>query len=416
MVFYKNIYTKMLPLKFCIPNIMNKKIFLYCFMLVLSKSITAQKIITVDDAVSMALQNNKNTTAAILGITKQKQLLKGSYNLPNPEVFLESPTGNFYTTSILQSFEFPSVYTKQYQLQKEKITYAEKEKNITTNDVKYQVVLLYLKLQYAKAISDQLQIQDTAFYNITKAAGRQFDAGQIDYLQKIFTENQYGEVHNQYTQILLNIKNIENQFQYFTGIKEKFSITPFDKNNIAFANTEIDTAKLSTNATVQLLQQDIIIAEKNVALQKSKALPGFAFGYFNQGEKSTVFQNRFRFGIRLPLWAGQYKSSISAAKTDVEISKQKSNGLTQQLTLQMLQANNDNLLAQQSLLYYENTGLKKANEILNTARRFFESGENDYINYLRTINDAYAIQLKYIEAINNYKISIINSNYLKGTL
>ena len=59
---------------------------------------------------------------------------------------------------------------------------------------------------------------------------------------------------------------------------------------------------------------------------------------------------------------------------------------------------------------------KKANEIITTAKRFFASGENDYINYLRNINDAYSIQLKYLEAIRNYNQSILSIKYLTGTL
>ena len=71
---------------------------------------------------------------------------------------------------------------------------------------------------------------------------------------------------------------------------------------------------------------------------------------------------------------------------------------------------------QQSLNYYQTTGIKKANEIITTAKRFFASGENDYINYLRNITDAYSIQLKYLEAIRNYNQSILSIKYLTGTL
>ena len=376
----------------------------------------SQKIITEADAVSMAVKNSRNISAAGLAVLQQKQLLKSSYNLPNPEVFIESPTGNFYTGSITQSIEFPSVYNKQYQLQKQRIGLAEKEKGLTENELKFKVKQMYLLLQYTAALQQQLYVQDTVYEHISKAAGRQFDAGQIDYLQKIFTETQYGEIHNQYLQAQLTNSNLQSQLQYITGLPEIFIAVPLNTNPVIDFSVTNDSSAFAANPSVQILNQAALIAQKNIALQKAKALPGLAFGYFNQGERSTPIGNRFRFGFTVPLWFGQYQSNIKAAKTEWEINRQKATGLQQQLSVQLIQSQNELAIYTQSLKYYQSSGIKKANEIVNTAKRFFESGQNDYINYLRNINDAYSIQLKYLEAIKNYKQSILSIKYLTGTL
>ena len=371
--------------------------------------------ISESELINMAMKNSRNLSAAGLNIKQQKQLLGASYNLPNPEVFIESPTGNFYTASITQSFEFPTVYSKQYQLQKQKIVYSEKEKAIAENDVKFQVKQFYLSLQYAMALQQQLYLQDTIYERISNAATRQFDAGQIDYLQKLFAENSYADVHNQYLQAKLTGLNIEKQLQLLSGYTNTISVSPI--TNIALSYTAvIDSNNLTAVPAIALINQSVNIAQGNIALQKAKSLPGLAFGYFNQGERSTPIQNRFRFGITLPLWFNQYKSNIKAAKTAYEITQQKAGGLQQQLSLQLLQAQNEQSVYLQSLQYYEKKGLKKAAEIISTAKRFFENGESDYINYLRNINDAYTIQLKYLEALKNHNQSLLNTNYLKGTL
>ena len=371
--------------------------------------------ISETDLIKMALQNSHNLSAYNLNIKQQKQLLGASFNLPNPEVFVESPTGNFYTGSITQSIEFPSVYNKQYQLQKQKIVFSEKEKTVGENEIKFQVKQLYLSLQYAMALQEQLHLQDTIYERISKAAGRQFDAGQIDYLQKLFAENNYADVHNQYLQAQLTGLNIEKQLQFISGYTNKIIVGPLTNTSVNYVAL-VDSNSLSTSPSLALINQSINIAQKNIALQKAKALPGLAFGYFNQGERNTPVQNRFRFGIRLPLWFNQYKSNINAAKTEFEVSKQKAGGLQQQFSLQYLQAQNEQAIFLQSLQYYETKGLKKAAEIITTAKRFFENGESDYINYLRNINDAYTIQLKYLEALKNYNQSVLSTNYLKGTL
>ena len=383
--------------------------------LFLSVASFCQKQILEADAVSMAVKNSKNISASGLVIKQQKQLLKSSINLPNPEVFVESPTGNFYTGSITQSIEFPTVYSKQYQLQKQRIGLAEKEKVVTETEIKFQVKQLYLLLQYADTLQKQLYIQDTVYAGIATSASRQFDAGQIDYLQKVFTETQYGEIHNQYLQSQINVSNLQSQLQFLTGLQEPFRAMQLTSQLVAITAQQ-DSAALVYNPTIELYKQMQNISEKNIELQKNKALPGLAFGYFNQGERSTPVGNRFRFGITVPLWFGQYKGNINAAKTELEIAKQKTNGLQQQLAVQLIQAQNELAINEQSLKYYQTIGIKKANEIINTAKRFFISGKNDYINYLRNINDAYSIQLKYLEAIRNYNQTILSIKYLTGTL
>ena len=290
-----------------------------------------------------------------------------------------------------------------------------KEKTVTENEIKYQVKQLYLLLQYSTSFQKQLYIQDTVYEKIATSAARQFDAGQIDYLQKVFTETQYGEIHNQYLQSQKNVVNLQRQLQFLTGIQEPFNVFQLTNELINVAAQQ-DSVALMNNPTIQLYKQTQNISKKNIDLQKNKALPGLAFGYFNQGERTTPVSNRFRFGITLPLWFGQYKGNISAAKTELEINKQKTSGLQQQLTLQLIQAQNELAINEQSLKYYQTNGIKKANEIISTAKRFFESGENDNINYLRNINDAYQIQLKYLDAIRNYNQSILSIKYITGTL
>ena len=380
-------------------------------------AVHSQKIISAAEAVSLAVKNSKNISAAGLAVIQQRQLLKGSFNLPNPEVFAESPTGNFYTASITQSIEFPSVYGKQYQLQKQRIGLAEKEKILTEAEVKYQVTQLYLLLQYTDTLQKQLYIQDTLYERISNFAGRQFDAGQINYLQKLFTETQYGEIHNQYLQAQLNTGNLYSQLQYLTGLHEALKTAPLNSDQQGYGNSgTIDSSLLISNPSIQLYRQTERISEKNIQLQKNKALPGLAFGYFNQGERSTPTANRFRFGITVPIWFWQYKGNISAAKTELEVNRQRTNGLQQQLFIQLSQAQNELLINTQALQYYKTTGTIKADEIITTSKRFLESGENDYINYLRNINDAYTIKLKYLEAIRNYNQSILSIKYLTGTL
>ncbi|MDZ4792999.1 MAG: TolC family protein [Bacteroidota bacterium] len=387
------------------------------FLLLTAVNTNAQTLLTETEAISKTLVNNKNINAASLQVKQQKELLKSAINLPNPEFFWESPTGNFYTGSITQSIEFPSVYSNQYRLQKGQIAIAQKEKQLTEAELKYRVKLLYLEMQFTDSLIKQLYIQDTLYEKIKTSANRQFIAGQIDYLQQLFAETQYGEIHNQYLQTISKAKSVKAQLQWFTGLKDDFMVEPL---TVSVSNQQLyllpDSTVLFSNPSVQLLQQQQLNAKQNIALQKSKALPGLAFGYFNQGERDTKWYNRFRFGITLPLWLGQYKSKINAAKTEQQVLQSQQEGLQQELSLQAINASGEMQSNWQSVQYYQQTGLRKSQEVITTSTRFFSSGEIDYISLLKYSNDAYAIYQKYLEAIKNYNKSVINYQYLMGQL
>lgn len=384
---------------------------------VISFSASAQQVLTENEAVSKALANNKNIQAASLQVKQQQQLLRSAINLPNPDFFFESPTGKFYTGSITQSFEFPTVYSNQYRLQKQQIGVAQKEKQLTEAELKYRVKVLYLEIQYADSLASQLYIQDTLYEKIKLSAIRQFRAGQIDYLQQTFAETQYGEIHNQYQQSLVRASSLKAQLQWFTGIKDSITVEPL---TISLSQIQLslvpDSTALFANPALQILQQQENVAKQNIALQKSRALPGLAFGYFNQGEWDTKWFNRFRVGVTIPLWFGQYKSNINAAKTEQQVIQSKQQGLQQDLSAQTINTNSEIQTNWQSVQYYQQTGLRKAQEVITTSQRFFVSGEIDYISLLRNSNDAYNVYQKYLEAVRNYNFSVINHKYLMGQL
>ena len=394
---------------------MYKFAFLLIFFIYLTLQGFCQQLLTEQEAVTLAIKKSNTVAASNLTIQQQKQLVKGSINLPNPEVFVESPTGNFYTASITQSFEFPTVYTRQKQLQKQQVVLAEREAKLTASEISLEVRKLYVNLQYAQALEQKLYGQDTVFTTIAQNAARQFDAGQIDYLQKSFAESQAGQIHNEYVTAQFSVIALQQQLFQYTGVAF-VNVQPIENGLVLIAEPDTDTTWLAANLATAIYRQSAVIANKNISLQEAKALPGLAFGYFNQGERNTPFQNRFRLGITVPLWYGQYKSQISAAKTSLLITEQQALAYRQQLLLANSDAAASVKAGVQQLQYYQNTGLPKANDILNTAKRLFESGQNDYINFLRTISDVYAIQLKYLQAVKDYKTAQLNVQFLKGQL
>jgi outer membrane protein, heavy metal efflux system len=374
-----------------------------------------QRVVPEKELIDLALKNSGALQSSQLQVTQNKYLQKTGFNIPNPEVIAESPSGEFYAVGVLQSMEFPSVYFKQNQLRRQITRLSEKQKDVTLQQVNSLIRSLYLDLQFTEALYAQLQLQDSLYSIIARSAERQFDAGTIDHLAKTFAQSQVGEVHNQFVQASLEYEAIKNQIRAYTGIGENFRPTelvrlPFQRDAV------VDSTAVTSNPSIQYYEQLVNVNKQTLSVERNKALPGLVFGYLNQGSKETETYYRFRVGFTVPLWFWQYNGSIRAAKAGVQVAEQNEKAQFQTLAADIHQASGDVRKYDESLNYYERTGLRQSDDIINTARRFFESGQIDYVAYLRNINEAYLVKARYLETLRNYNQAVITINYLTGRL
>lgn len=396
---------------------MKTSIVKYLGLIALATSVTAiraQTIVTEQAALDSAMKHSPLLQSATLQVKQSNYLRKTAFNLANPEILAESPTGEFYAVGILQSIEFPTVYFKQGQLLKQQSLLSEKGKALSMNEVTRLVRSVYLNAQYNQQLLTQLQYQDSLYNQIQQSAKRQFEAGVIDYLAKTFAEAQYGEIHNQLVQVQNTYKANLQQLKLYAGLVQEPSVSPLLK--LSGLSIQADTASVSQSPFLQYARQNQAVNQKQLSLERNRALPGLVVGYLNQGPKETETYYRFRVGFTLPLWFWQYRGNIKAAKTGLLMAEQQMLAQQQQLTAELQVAVSDYSSAQQALSYYETNGLRQADDIISTGKRFFESGQTDYIAYIRNINDAYAIKRTYLETLRTYNQSIININFITGDL
>ncbi|MCY7349328.1 MAG: TolC family protein [Cytophagaceae bacterium] len=379
-------------------------------------SVVAQQPLSEADMVALALANSPAIRASDLSIRQNQQLLKGAYTIPNLDVFTDSPTGNFYTIGVNQSFQLPTVYKRQYQLQNSQIGLAQTEKRITENDLRFRVRNLYLALQYGEALWQQYQIQDSVYNQLRIIAGRQFVAGQIDYLSKTFTESQADEVRNQLVQARTDVVTVTRQLQQLLGRAEPIRAAAFQRNQLNVVPSGADSVAFGQNPALAFFRQTELISQQQIGLERARSLPGVVVGYYNQGSRETETSLRFRFGLTLPVWFGQYRSRTTAAQTGLQLAQQRTAAQVQTLSVDLQQAQGDYLKFRQALEFYETTALRQADDLINTARRLVESGQTDFVSFLRTTNDAYTIRQRYLDALRNYNQSVLTINYLTGNL
>jgi cobalt-zinc-cadmium efflux system outer membrane protein len=380
----------------------------------------AQQVYTEQQITDLALKNSALIYADELQTRQQKQLQKTGYNLADPIVFMEQNRGTIQSFEVEQVISFPTVYVQQHRLQKQQTLLSGMQKDITVNEVRRMARNLYTQLQYQQAFYELLLIQDSLYQAISVSAQRQFDAGQIDYLAKTFAEAQYGEIYMQRLQAAQDLSALRKQLQIYTGLKEDFDLSNLQRKEpdlSAWPLLSRDSVQMTESPTVAYWVQQQELQRKSLSLERNKMLPGFVLGYVTQGGNPIPDQDsRLRAGLTIPLWFWQYAGQANAAKTGMRIAEARTLAEQQLVASEMQQARSNFEKYSQSLQYYESTGINYSRQLLETAARFFHSGQSDYISYLRNLNDAYAIRARYLETLKNYNQSIHTIYYLTGHL
>ena len=114
----------------------------------------AQRAITEEEVLSLALKNSSLISASLLSVSQSKPLQKTAYNFSSPEIMMESPTGEFQTVGVIQSINFPTVYVKQFQLYKQQT-----EISIKNNKVYFYLLDGKAKTMRNKGVTSSVVIQ-----------------------------------------------------------------------------------------------------------------------------------------------------------------------------------------------------------------------------------------------------------------
>jgi len=379
-----------------------------CILSMLARTATAQT--SVEAVVDAVFKNHPLLQAASFSTQAKKYAEKSALNLPNPEVNIESPTGEFYAVGILQSFDFPTVYARKKQVAQAETALAQVGQKVNENDLRYAVRQLYLNAQASAYQAVQWGVRDSLYHSIITAAARQFAAGEINFLQKTLVENEAAKVHQERLAAELKAAAARNQLILLSGLTDLGTLAPLlaDTLGLKFSSASTD------NPNVAYEQQAVQVAERQLSLAKSQALPNFSLGYLNQGARGTPLDYRFRAAVGIPLWTGQYQGGRRSAETEAKAAQSRVDAQTQSVSLEFANISTDALTALDNIRYHEREALQRSRLLITTASRLREAGEVNYVDFLRTLDEAFSITREYALQLQAFESARIKMLYFSG--
>lgn len=385
----------------------------------------AKKFLSVEEVISLAINNNGNMKAKKLEIQAEEVLQKTSGELPKFE--LATQLGQYSShqfdnaIGISQTIPFPTLFRAKKDLIKSAIKGKELQRDIAVLDLKSQIRTYYYQIKYLQHNQKQLLHLDSLYHDFIRIAELRYKTGDIKKVEISTARARKGEIDLLLEQNKVYLRNAYKNLGSLMNTEEPFEIAADETFRPLQLNDLVDTGFISNHPTVNMLQQEASIFEASKQVEKAEGLPDFTVGYTNQSligfqtvngrEKYFGAGDRFGFvniGVAIPLTFGATKARIKSLefkKRAAEASAlQQKNSLVNQLENAMQQYHQD----VKKYNYYKDQALSNANEIVAAAQLGYRTGDISYVEYLYALETASGIQLNYLKSIENVNQSVIN--------
>ena len=393
----------------------NKKGIISVVVLLFSISLNAQqKSVNVNQAVDLAIQNNKKLKAMSLNVSKAKTLIGSAFSFDKTAVYYNYDENNFgvnnspiKTFGISQNFKFPTVYFKSKKVNEAHYKVEESNYKIALNNLKKDVYLNYYQLSYAKNKVKVYQVLDSLYKVFAKAASRRFELGETNYLELITAKSKQKQLETLFRQAKQAVILSKEKLKKVVQIDELSILdNPLSK-------LKLESISLDNNDGLLYFEKSKSYYQALHALEKQSLLPDVSFEYFRGTDNiSNNISNGYQIGIKIPLLFSGNSSKIKASKIAQQIIEEQKKDYQTKLSAEynILMA----LLQQyaEAVNYYENQGEKLSQEIIKTANRSFKEGEIDFFQYIQSLENAKDIELIYLDNLNKYNQTIIAINYI----
>lgn len=387
-----------------------------------------QVITSVEQAIEVGLQNNGLVLVARDNVQLQKLGKATAINIPKTDVGLMYGQYNSFENDfgfeISQSVEFPTVYSSQIRLAKERVLQGQLQLAVTENDLRRDIRKAWYELSFLRMKEDLMMFKDTVYGKAFSAAQMRYEVEETGLLEKAAAENRSFETKNELNSVRTEIAMAE---QRLSALLNSTSNLSFDPPTLVALPSGMNTegSSVATNPLLSATEQQVSVAKAERSVKVSKALPDLSVGYFNQsfiGNATSdggvaISSDRFSgltVGIAVPLAFGSQIAEVRSARVKEQMAANNSDYFRKVLDSEISRQRQSVNMCATSLEYYENSGIPQSELIIENARKSFESGAIDYVEYFLALDQALTVKFNYLSAMNDFNQAVIGLEYLLG--
>lgn len=371
--------------------------------------------LVLEELISIALENNAGLKAAELHVEQSDVLITSAFDFNKTELYYQYDENNLTLTNeplrvfgVQQDFLFPTVYFAEKRRNKARSVMASNSYEILEKGIKREVFAAYYTYLYTnekKAIFKRL---DSLYQNSSRMAQRRFELGETNYLEKITAQSKQRQMG---IRLERAIQELDASYTNLKKIIQVDTLPPIAK--VPMTQVALHSPKTVQNPELRFHESNVALMQAERSLAKQQLLPDIGLNYF-QGTAPNLNGTLFGYqlGLKIPLFFSGQSARIKSSRIAQEIAEEKSKDYKIRLL-----ARNDELMARyqlnmKALEYYEQEGNPLSEELLKTAEVSFKNGEIDFFQYILSLENAYEIQLDYLDNLNQLNQTVIHLNYL----
>jgi cobalt-zinc-cadmium resistance protein CzcA len=323
-----------------------------------------------------------------------------------------------------QSFPNPVAVVAQSKLLKSNAETAQLESIVTQRELEIRLQQTWQTLLWAKSQRRLHQSTDSTLKQLAMIAEKRYQSGEstrLEWLQLRNASEQASIVMQQNEQL---IKSQEVLLGFLCG--QTTAVSSPSSNNLqrmAIPITEVFVGSVN-NPMLQLGELQAKSANLQWKSERSKLLPGFQVGYFNQSlmgiqninGQDILFNASDRFsgfqaGINFPLLFNAQAAKIKSAKLNAEASQLGVKSLQLELLSQTNQLLTEVYQKEKLLKQMETGSLPLSRETIDLATKSWMSGNAAISELLLSISTGNRAELDYLQLLWVFNQQVIQLDY-----
>lgn len=406
----------------------NACLFLWC-LLGIASEIFGQRVMSLEEALKTALENNPALKIADLKIEESVQLRKTSTETGKLSAMWLSGQYNSLNTdnniTLTQTLPLPTTMAAQSRLGKAVIAGDKLNQSLVRQQLLIDVADAFDQLLFLQKAYELRKTQDSLYKEVVMTVNRRFISGEATALEKLTAETKSLEIGHLLLQGESDIKIQQSRLGALLKTNELIVAHGVLKK-MDWKEIESVT-EISNNPYLKWSMQQIQIGDLQTKVERNLMMPDVTVGYFNQSligfqrlNGQEIFYDRdkkftgFQLGLAVPLWFGPQlaRSKAASFRTKQLEFKAEEDRLT--LSKDLEQAKAEFQKALRSITFYESSANQQANLLARQSEVSYQSGELSLMNFLETLRSVAEIKFGYQQAIRQYNQSILKIQYLTG--
>jgi len=367
-------------------------------------------------AVEIALKNHPSLKAGRLQVKQQQKLKNAVWDLPDAKLSYEKENNeaNIETWSIEQEMKNPMEYLARDKLARQRIAQSKKMLEKRQAVMRRDVRSAYLDVLYAKEKVKLLDRLQNIFSDLNRAGDLRYETGDVSYLEKVSAQAKYKEIHVDKEEAMNLLASNKNTLRNKLYVSDSIEVNEDTLTKLILEKDYAGVDSLVSNPDVALFKQKWKKQQAESQAVKSQSWPDPFFRYSQRDFGGNGSFPAIELGVRFPVDIWAEKGRNQAVKLAARESYQN-----------YREVENDRITAYKNILenletysrqlnYFEETRLREAEMIIQSASKQYEAGNIDYVQYISFFDQATRIRLNYLDILKTYNQNIIELEYLLG--